>query len=63
MHLLKSKKKISAFIKKLKLWRRKMNEGTSKDYFLTLQQFSISNGVEISQYMKSIFVDHVRHLV
>lgn len=35
MHLLKSMEKISAFIKKLKLWRRKMNEGTSKDSFLT----------------------------
>ncbi|KAL4084160.1 hypothetical protein QTP88_027993 [Uroleucon formosanum] len=29
MHLLKSMEKISAFIKKLKLWRRKMNEGTT----------------------------------
>ncbi|KAL4101100.1 hypothetical protein QTP88_012347 [Uroleucon formosanum] len=29
MHLLKSMEKISAFIKKLKLWRRKMNEGTN----------------------------------
>lgn len=63
MHLLKSMEKISAFIKKLKLWRRKMNEGTSKDSFLTLQQFLTSNGVEISQDMKSIFVDHLSQLV
>jgi zinc finger BED domain-containing protein 5/7/8/9 len=63
MHLLKSMEKISAFIKKLKLWRRKMNEDTSKDSFLTLQQFSTSNGVEISQDMKSIFVDHLSQLV
>ncbi|XP_050526945.1 zinc finger BED domain-containing protein 5-like [Daktulosphaira vitifoliae] len=63
MHLLKSMEKISAFIKKLKLWRRKMNEGTSKDSFLTLQQFLTSNGVKISQDMKSIFVDHLSQLV
>lgn len=63
MHLLKSMEKISAFIKKLKLWRRKMNEGTSKDSFLTLQQFLTSNGVEITQDMKSIFVDHLSQLV
>jgi len=63
MHLLKSMEKILAFIKKLKLWRRKMNKGTSKDSFLTLQRFLTSNEVEISQDMKSIFVDHLSQLV
>ncbi|KAL4126012.1 hypothetical protein QTP88_010244 [Uroleucon formosanum] len=42
---------------------KKMNEGTSKDSFLTLQQFLTSNGVEITQDMKSIFVDHLSQLV
>ncbi|XP_025407116.1 zinc finger BED domain-containing protein 5-like [Sipha flava] len=34
---------MTAFIKKLKLWRRQMNEGTSKDSFSILQQFLTSN--------------------
>jgi hypothetical protein len=43
--------KMTAFIKKLKLWRRQMNEDTSKDSFSILQQFLTSNRVEISQDM------------
>jgi hypothetical protein len=55
--------KMIAFIKKLKLWRRQMNEDTSKDSFSILQQFVTSNRVEISQDMKSIFEDHLSQLV
>ncbi|KAL4153497.1 hypothetical protein QTP88_001330 [Uroleucon formosanum] len=62
-HILKSMDKMTAFIKKLKLWRRQMNEGTSKDSFSILQQFLTSNTVEISQDMKSIFEDHLSQLV
>jgi len=63
LHFLKSMEKISAFIKKLKLWRRKVNEGKIKDSFPILQQFLTSNGSEISQDMKSIFVYHLSQLV
>lgn len=33
-HLLRSIEKKSAFIRELKLWRRKLNEGTRKDFFV-----------------------------
>jgi hypothetical protein len=43
MHLLKSMEKILVFLKKLKLWKRKMNENGDKEYFPLLQQFFTSN--------------------
>lgn len=42
MHLLKLMKKLSGFIKKLKLWKIKLNEGAGKHYYLMLQQFLTS---------------------
>lgn len=51
-------KKIAAFIGKLKLWERKMNDGASKEYFLTLQQFLASSGVNFIQDMKFSFKEH-----
>jgi hypothetical protein len=50
--------KILAFIKKLKLWRRKMNEDRGKECFPLLQQFLTSNGVDFSRGMKLIFEEH-----
>jgi hypothetical protein len=62
-NILNSMDKMTAFIKILKLWRRKMNEGTSKNSFSILQQFLISNKVKFSQDMKSIFENHLLQLV
>jgi len=42
--------KITAFIKKLKLWKRKINEADSKDAFPILQQFSCTYRAKISLY-------------
>jgi len=55
--------KTIAFIKKLNLWRRQMNEGTIKDSFSILQHFLTFNRVEISQDMKLIFEDHLSQAV
>jgi hypothetical protein len=52
---LKAMEKILSFIKKLKLWKREMNEDGGKECFPLLQQFLASNGVDFSQGMKSIF--------
>lgn len=59
MLLLNLIKKKLTLIKKLKLWRRKINESMCKDFFFIFQQFLTFNGVEISQGIKSIFEDHL----
>jgi hypothetical protein len=56
VHLLKSKEKISAFVKERKRWRRKYNDDAGKDCFLILQQFLTSNELDLSQYIKTMFV-------
>jgi hypothetical protein len=51
--------KISAFIKKLKLWRRNCNEDADKDCFLILQQLLTSNELDLSQDIKTMFEGHL----
>jgi hypothetical protein len=63
MHPLKSLEKIFAFMKKVKLWKRKINEDGGKESFSLLQQFFTSNGVDFSRGMKSIFEEHLSHLI
>lgn len=63
MHLLKFMEEILTFIKKLKLWRIKMNEETSKNSFSILRQFLIYSRLEIPQDIKSIFKDHLSQLI
>lgn len=63
INFLKSMEKISAFIKKLKLWKRKINEDGGKECFHLLQQFLTSNGVDLSRNMKSNFEEHLAQLI
>jgi len=63
INLLKSIEKIPAFIKKLKLWKRKMNEDGGKECFHLLQKVLTSNGVDFSQDLKSIFEEYLSQLI
>lgn len=63
MHILKGIEKISAFIKKLKLWKVEMNENGGKECFPILQHFLTSNGINFSYDIKSIFEEHLSQLV
>jgi hypothetical protein len=63
MHILKLVEKISAFRKKLQLWRRKMNEDGGKDCFPLLQQFVISNEADFSHNIESVFEEHLSQLI
>lgn len=49
--------------KKIQLWRRKMNEDGGKDCFPLLQQFVISNEVDFSHNVKSVFEEHLSQLI
>ncbi|XP_075455233.1 protein FAM200A-like [Ascaphus truei] len=60
MHILTLAGKISAFRKKLLMWRRNMNEDGGKDCFPFLQQFVIANEVDFS---KSVFEDHLSQVI
>ena len=63
MHILKQTEKISAFRKKLQLWKIKINEECISDCFRLLHQFVTSNEINLSCNIKSIFVDHLSELI
>ncbi|XP_067131393.1 zinc finger BED domain-containing protein 5-like [Centruroides vittatus] len=63
MHILKQTEKISAFRKKLQLWKIKINKECISDCFPLLHQFVTSNEINLSCNIKSIFVDHLSELI
>ncbi|XP_067120061.1 zinc finger BED domain-containing protein 5-like [Centruroides vittatus] len=63
MHILKQTEKISAFRKKLQLWKIKINKECISDCFPLLHQFVTSNETNLSCNIKSIFVDHLSELI
>lgn len=63
MNILKLTEKISAFRKKIQLWKRKIDRDGINEYFLLLYQFVISNEVDLSCNIKSVFEDHLSQLI
>lgn len=63
MHILKLTEKISAFRKKLQLWKLKINEDDLNDCFPLLHQFLTSNEISLSCNLKSLFEDHLSQLI
>ncbi|XP_063813110.1 SCAN domain-containing protein 3-like [Pseudophryne corroboree] len=61
-HILKLSEKVSAFRKKLFLWRRKLNEDCYNDCFPMLYQFVTSNDVCLTHELKSVFDQHLTNL-
>lgn len=63
VHILKKTEKISAFRKKLQLWKIKINEDYISNCFPLLHQFVTSNEINLSWNIKSVFVDHLSELI
>ncbi|XP_075070632.1 protein FAM200A-like isoform X2 [Mixophyes fleayi] len=61
-HILKLSDKVSAFRKKLLLWKRKLNEDRYNDCFPLLHQFVTSNDVYLTHELKSVFEQHLTKL-
>ncbi|XP_068115052.1 zinc finger BED domain-containing protein 5-like [Hyperolius riggenbachi] len=61
-HILKLSEKISAFKKKLILWRRKLEENDWKDCFPLMHDFITSNDLSLDHELKCVFEYHLTQL-
>ncbi|XP_075042389.1 SCAN domain-containing protein 3-like [Mixophyes fleayi] len=61
-HILKLSEKVTAFRKKLLLWKRKLNEDGYNDCFPQLHQFVTSNDAYLTHDLKSVFEQHLTKL-
>ncbi|XP_075034451.1 zinc finger BED domain-containing protein 5-like [Mixophyes fleayi] len=61
-HILRLSEKVSAFRKKLLLWKRKLNEDGYNDCFPLLHQFVTSNDAYLTHELKSVFEQHLTKL-
>ncbi len=62
IHILKLEERISAFKKKLQIWKRKMNDNGGKDCFPVLQQYMVCSGNNVSHSMLTLFTEHLSQL-
>lgn len=62
MHILKLAEKISAFGKKLQMWKRKMSDNGGKDCHPVLQQYMVRSADKVSHSLLTLFTEHLSQL-